>query len=272
MFGSPLLRHSDGEWGVSVVLDGVEFVTEVTHQSGSNGDVNSSGGQTPADLRGTLGVASSEPVHVQGGVHCQHLLSLQLSQVLHGQLKHIGLLQLADALSLGLQGEHHQVLQLVQAVVDPGSPLPLDERLHNFSVLVSLRHGLVSEGLYLDSRRHGSVVFAVNVRTRLTDPGPRPVFIPSVTLPGLARRSTGRQLVISRRAPRPVSEQSSAWERISFEQVENCCPAVRGEEPLSCLILIMSGRVLSRSWQVSSPPGHPACVNMSRLGHDMRSL
>ena len=153
MFGSPLLRHSDGEWGVSVVLDGVEFVTEVTHQSGSNGDVNSSGGQTPADLRGTLGVAGSEPVHVQGGVHCQHLLSLQLSQVLHGQLKHIGLLQLADALSLGLQGEHHQVLQLVQAVVDPGSPLPLDERLDNFSVFLRAGHWLVQR-FVLDDWRH----------------------------------------------------------------------------------------------------------------------
>ena len=87
MFGSPWLRHSDREGGVSVVLDGVEFVAEVSHQSGPDGDINSSGGQTSADLSGALGVAGPEPVHVQRGVHCQHLLSLQLPQVLHSQLQ-----------------------------------------------------------------------------------------------------------------------------------------------------------------------------------------
>ena len=156
VLGHPGLGHPDGEGLVSAGLDGVQLVPQVRHQPRPDGDVHAGGGQAPADLRGAGCVASSVSVHVEAGVHCQHLLPLQLPQVLHCELQHVSLLQLADALPLGLQREHHQVLQLVQAAVDAGAPLPLDQGLHHFSVLVSLGQWLVSKwDFYFDSRRHG---------------------------------------------------------------------------------------------------------------------
>lgn len=96
-----------------------------------------------------------ESVQIKSRVQCQHLLSLKLPQVSHGQLQDVGLLQLADALSLGLQGEHHQILQLVQAGVDPGSPLPLQQGLHHLPVLVRPRQGFFFKiDFTLAYRRH----------------------------------------------------------------------------------------------------------------------
>ncbi len=62
-------------------------------------------------------------------------------EVAHRQLEDVGLLQLGDGLALGLQRIDHEVFQLVQALVDPGPPLPLQQGLHHLAVLVGPRHG-----------------------------------------------------------------------------------------------------------------------------------
>ena len=58
-------------------------------------------------------------------------------EVAHGELEDVRLLQLGDVLALGLESHGHDVFQLVQALVDPGSPLPLEERLCYLLVLMS---------------------------------------------------------------------------------------------------------------------------------------
>ena len=156
------LRDIDREWRVSGGLNILKSVAKVRHEFGSNRDIHSSGGQAPGDFSGTSGVSSSVSVHVKAGVDCQHLLSLQLPQVLHCQLKNISLLKLADAFSFRLQGKHHEILQLVQAGIDSCSSLTLNQRLNNLSILLSSAHWLIN-WLWLDNRGHGCcVVWVVN--------------------------------------------------------------------------------------------------------------
>jgi len=130
----------------------------VGHELGAEVDLDSGhGGQEPADLRGAGGVAGAESVDVESGVGLKHLLTLQLLEVSDGQLEDVGLLQLGDGLAFGLESGDHQVLEVVQALVDPGSSSPLEERLHHFPVLVGARHGgLVDQVVVveLDGRLH----------------------------------------------------------------------------------------------------------------------
>ena len=156
------LRETEPQGLLSGCLDGVEFVAEVWHEPGAHCDVHSGGGEASADLGGACCVAGSVSVKLQSRVNCQHLLPLQLPQVLHGQLQHISLLKLWDALSLRLKCVNHQILQLIKAVVDPCSSLSLNQWLHNFSVLVSFGHSLFGKrNLYFDSRGHCVFVIAV---------------------------------------------------------------------------------------------------------------
>ena len=121
----------------------MQLLAQVGHEEGAHSDVHSGRGQALAHFRGAGCVASMEPVQVQGRVQGQHLLPLQLLQVADCQLQHISLLQLGDALSLSLEGKHHEVLQLIQAGVDPRPPLPLQQGLHHLPVLVCARHGII---------------------------------------------------------------------------------------------------------------------------------
>ena len=65
----------------------------------------------------------------------------QFLQVFHCQFEHVSLFQLGDGLALGLQGIDHDVFEVVQAFVDPGTSLPFKQRLHHFSVLGGPGHG-----------------------------------------------------------------------------------------------------------------------------------
>ena len=116
----------------------MQLLAQVGHEEGAHSDVHSGRGQALAHFRGAGCVASMEPVQVQGRVQGQHLLPLQLLQVADCQLQHISLLQLGDALALVLKRVHHQLLQLVEALVDASPPLPLQGQspatVNNFTI------------------------------------------------------------------------------------------------------------------------------------------
>ena len=125
-----------------MLLHGADRRAEVGHEGGAHGDGNTrDGGKAAADLVGTGGEAGAVAVHVQGRVGLEHPLPLELLHVADSELKDIGLFQLGDGLPLRLKSIDHEILELIQALVDPGPPLPLQERLHHLPVLVRPRHG-----------------------------------------------------------------------------------------------------------------------------------
>ena len=99
------------------------------------------------DLRGREAV--SRPVSLYGGQaragagssEAKRAVSLQLPEMPHSELEDVSLLQLRDALPVLLKGGHHQVLQLVQAPVDPRPSLSLQQRLDHVAILVGSGHG-----------------------------------------------------------------------------------------------------------------------------------
>ena len=116
-------------------------MSEVRHQPGSHFDLNSgNGGQELADLSGARGVSGGEPIHVDGRIGLQHPLALQLLKMADGQFEDVGLFEAGDGLAFGLEGEDHQVAEVLEALVDAGSALPLDEGLHDLAVLVAAAH------------------------------------------------------------------------------------------------------------------------------------
>jgi len=47
------------------------------------------------------------------------------------QLEYIGFFQFADVLALGLQGDHHQFFEFIQAPVDAGTAFAFQHGFHN---------------------------------------------------------------------------------------------------------------------------------------------
>ncbi len=114
----------------------------MSHDVGTESDVHTrDGGETPAHLVGAGCESRVVAIHVDGGVGLQHALLLQLLQVLDSELEDVCFLQLGDGLSVGLQSKDHEIFELVQALVDPRSPLTLQQRLHHLPILVRPRHG-----------------------------------------------------------------------------------------------------------------------------------
>ena len=68
---------------------------------------------------------------------------LEVAQMAHGDLEHVRLLQPLHPLPAVAPSCLHQVLELLQAGVDPRPPLPLQERLGDLLVLVGPGHGHV---------------------------------------------------------------------------------------------------------------------------------
>ncbi len=109
----------------------------MAHEGGANGHIDTrDGGKTAAHFVGTGGEARAVAVHVQGWVGLKHPLPLELMHVADGELKDVGLLQLGNGLPLRLESIDHEILEFIQALVDPGPPLPLQQWLHHLPVLV----------------------------------------------------------------------------------------------------------------------------------------
>ena len=118
------------------------LVTQVVDQWVAKSHGNSgNGGEKSRDFIDAGRVAGAVPIGIQSRLDLQLLLSLQLLQVSHCQFQNVGFFQFGDGFSFGLQGEDHQILQFVQALVDACPALSLQQRLHDFSVLVGARHG-----------------------------------------------------------------------------------------------------------------------------------
>lgn len=116
------------------------------HQLGTQVYVDTGGRrQALGHLLGAGGETSAEPVRFRTRIRRQALLALQLLEVGDRQFQNIRLFQLGDVLAVGGQCRNHQLLQLVQAAVDPGPPFSLEHRLHDFPVLhgAGYRLGLV---------------------------------------------------------------------------------------------------------------------------------
>jgi hypothetical protein len=67
-------------------------------------------------------------------------LSLQLLEVTNRQFEDVGFLESSDRFAFCFDGDHHQVLEVVEALVDAGAPLSFEDGLHHFAVLVAARH------------------------------------------------------------------------------------------------------------------------------------
>jgi len=107
---------------------------EVLHQLGTCGGVDDrlGGGQVLGHFGGALGVAGAESVGVRSfGGEPQSTLATEVVQVTDSQLQDVSLLEFRDVLPFGLQGSHHQLLELVQAPVDSGTTFALKHRLHH---------------------------------------------------------------------------------------------------------------------------------------------
>ncbi|KAL1123423.1 hypothetical protein AAG570_002503 [Ranatra chinensis] len=124
-------RDADGE-GARPVVELDEPVPQVGHELGAQLDVHAGGGgEALGHLGGARRVARPEAVRLGQGAGRQAPLLLQFVQVLDRQLQDVSLLQFADVLPFGLEGAHHELLELVQAPVDAGSSLPLQHRFHD---------------------------------------------------------------------------------------------------------------------------------------------
>lgn len=165
-------------FGASRALESPKTAAEVSHQLGAGGGMHRRRDRRRQEGRhflGALGEAVAEPIGVTvlrgesespGGA--------QGVKMTHRELQDVRLLQLRHVLALGLQGRHHQILQLVQAAIDPGAPLTLQHRLHHLAILVGPRHRLLvfhaADGGVTRVRRHDrtplSVVFITGHRTR----------------------------------------------------------------------------------------------------------
>jgi len=106
---------------------------EVRQQPVAHGDVNT--GRVHQEGGGFLSagrVPRLEPSQLLDGVSGgQAFRLLHLVQMPDGQLQDVGLLQLGHVLTLSLESRGHDVLQLVQTLVDPGAPFSLQKRLHD---------------------------------------------------------------------------------------------------------------------------------------------
>jgi len=86
---------------------------------------------------GHFGGAVSESGAELVGVHrvdasqAESVVPLEFVQVPDREFQYVGFFQLTDVLAFGLQRDHHQVLELVQAPVDPGAAFSFQQRFHN---------------------------------------------------------------------------------------------------------------------------------------------
>lgn len=102
----------------------------MSHEPGAEAHVDAGdGGEGDGHFAGALSETGTVTVARGYWVGRQAALAAQLVQVANGELQHIGLLELGHAgfaVLLG-QGTGHQVLELVQATVDPGTALSLQQ-------------------------------------------------------------------------------------------------------------------------------------------------
>ena len=137
----------------------------MTHESGTHDNINSGdGGHESGDFGRTSGVSGTIAIHVQARISLQLLLSFQFLQMSYCQFEDIGFFQFGNGFAFGLQGKNHQILEVIETLVDPGSPFSFKQRLHDFSVLVSTRHGSVFNSVGFDLQRFevvGEVVLVV---------------------------------------------------------------------------------------------------------------
>ena len=85
----------------------------------------------------TRRVAASEGAAAAHRLCCSQASSgFQVPQMIHCHLQYISFLQSLHSLSILSSDKLHQLLQLLQTGVDPGSSLPLQEWLHDLPVLV----------------------------------------------------------------------------------------------------------------------------------------
>lgn len=107
-------------------------MSQVGHEFRAQVDVHAGdGGQALGDFRGAVGEPGAESVGVDDGVGSEALLTAQLVEVLDGQFQDVGLLELGDVLTLGLEGGYHELLELVQTVVDASATLAFQHWFHN---------------------------------------------------------------------------------------------------------------------------------------------
>ena len=139
--GRRIGRRSSLEWAWSPA----PRLQEMTQEALTHPHVHPGGGeQEGGRLLGAGGVTRLELLELlQGVAQAQPLGLVELVQVAHGELQYVRLLQLGDVLALRLQRHRHNVLQLVQAGVDAGPPLPLQQRLGDLLVA----HGLGDGGV-----------------------------------------------------------------------------------------------------------------------------
>lgn len=109
-------------------------MAQVSHEVGAQGDVQAgSGGQAPGHFGGAARVSRAESVHLGNRVAGKALLTAQLVQVSDSEFEYVGLFQFADVLALGLQGDHHQFLELVQAPVDASAAFAFQHWFHDLN-------------------------------------------------------------------------------------------------------------------------------------------
>lgn len=109
-------------------------MTQVGHEVGAQRDVQTGrGGQAPGHLGRAARVTGPEPVHFGYRVTGQPLLPAQLMQMPDRQFQYVGLFQFAHVFALGLQSDHHQLLEFVQAPVDPGATFAFQHGLHHLN-------------------------------------------------------------------------------------------------------------------------------------------
>jgi len=145
----PWLGHQDSQWlGRLLIshLQRLEILTQVLHEWETNllDLLNLVGLEKLADLVDTGLVAMAEGLGNLGSAplgRTHFLLGVDLLQVLESQFQDVGLFQLGDGLPLHLHRLDQDVFDFVQAFVDAGSSLALQQRLHDFAVLVSPGHG-----------------------------------------------------------------------------------------------------------------------------------
>jgi len=124
-----------------LAADRAELLSEVGHHLRAHADLHSGNGrQELADLGGARRVSGGKSVDVEAGVGLELPLPLQLLEVADGQFEDVGLLQSGDGLALGLEGEDHEVAEVVEALVDAGPTLLFDEGLHHLAVLEAAGH------------------------------------------------------------------------------------------------------------------------------------
>lgn len=125
----------------------VQAVSQVGHQAGAQGDVDAGSlGKAAGHFVGGVCESSAEAISIDDGIGGQTLLAAQFVQVPDCQLEDVCLLQLGHVLAFGLQSCDHEVLELIQATIDARTTLPLQHRLHHFTVLVGARDWLHRDG------------------------------------------------------------------------------------------------------------------------------